>query len=70
MILYHTRTCKVCYSCFIVDLQCYELVLSDTTVLCYNIVVYRMAGKFGRETVWQFNSYRAFGEKKFGELID
>ena len=31
---------------------------------------YRIAGKFGRGKVWQINSFRAFGERKFGELID
>ena len=31
-----------------------------------------IAGKFGGGggEVWQINSFRAFGERKFGELID
>ena len=31
---------------------------------------YRIAGKFGGEKVWRIASFRAFGERKFGELID
>ena len=31
---------------------------------------YCIAGKFGGEKVWQIDSFRAFGERKFGELID
>ena len=30
----------------------------------------RIAGKFGGEKVWQIDSFRAFGERKFGELTD
>ena len=32
--------------------------------------VYRIAGKFGGGKVWRIDSFRAFGERKFGELID
>ena len=31
---------------------------------------YRIAGKFGRDKVWRIDSFRAFGERTFGELID
>ena len=31
---------------------------------------YHIAGKFGRKKVWRIDSVRAFGERKFGELID
>ena len=31
---------------------------------------YRIAGKFGGEKVWRIDSFRVFGERKFGELID
>ena len=31
---------------------------------------YRIARKFGGEKVWRIDSFRAFGERKFGELID
>ena len=30
----------------------------------------RIAGKFGGGKVWRIDSVRAFGERKFGELID
>ena len=33
-------------------------------------VTYRIAGKFGRGKVWQIDSFQAFGERKFGKLID
>ena len=29
-----------------------------------------IAGKFGGEKVWRIDSFRAFGKRKFGELID
>ena len=32
--------------------------------------MYRIAGKFGRGKVWRIDSFQAFGERKFGELID
>ena len=32
--------------------------------------IYCIAGKFGRGKVWRIDSFRAFGERKFGELID
>ena len=31
---------------------------------------YRTAGKFGGGKVWRIDSFRAFGERKFGESID
>ena len=31
---------------------------------------YCIAGKFGGEKVWRIDSFQAFGERKFGELID
>ena len=31
---------------------------------------YHIAGKFGGEKVWRIDSFQAFGERKFGELID
>ena len=33
-------------------------------------IKYRIAGKFGGEKVWRIDSFRAFGERKFSELID
>ena len=33
-------------------------------------LVYRIAGKFGGGKVWRIDSFRAFGERKFGKLID
>ena len=33
-------------------------------------MIYRIAGKFGGKKVWQIDSFRAFDERKFGELID
>ena len=33
-------------------------------------VIYRIAGKFGGGKVWRIDSFRAFGERKFGELRD
>ena len=32
--------------------------------------MYRMEAKFGGGKVWRIDSFRAFGERKFGELID
>ena len=34
------------------------------------VLTYRIAGKFGGEKVRRIDSLRAFGERKFGELID
>ena len=31
---------------------------------------YCIAEKFGGEKVWRIDCFRAFGERKFGELID
>ena len=31
---------------------------------------YRIVGKFGGGKVWRIESFRAFGETKFGELIN
>ena len=39
-------------------------------VLRVNTKRYRIAGKFGGGKVWRIDSFRAFGERKFGELID
>ena len=36
----------------------------------YIIIKYRIAGKFGGGKVWRIESFRAFGERKFGELIN
>ena len=30
----------------------------------------RIAGKFGGDKVWRIDSFQAFGERKFAELID
>ena len=35
--------------------------------LCF---MYHIEGKFGGEKVWRIDSFRAFGERKFDELID
>ena len=32
--------------------------------------IYHIEGKFGGNKVWQIDSSQAFGERKFGELID
>ena len=34
------------------------------------VYVYCIAEKLGREKVWQIDSFRAFGKRTFGELID
>ena len=34
------------------------------------LISYSIAGKSGGEKVWPFDSFRAFGKRKFGELID
>ena len=31
---------------------------------------YHIAGKFSRGKIWQIDSFRAIGKKKFGKLID
>ena len=36
----------------------------------HTYTIYRIAGKFGREKVRQIDPFRAFGERKFGKLID
>ena len=41
---------------------------SDSIVNFYD--TYRIAGKFGGVEVWQIDSFRAFGERKFDKLID
>ena len=33
-------------------------------------VLYRIAGKFGGGEVWRNDSFRAFGVRKFGKLMD
>ena len=33
-------------------------------------ITYRMEGKFGGGKIWRIDSFRAFGERKFGKLID
>ena len=38
--------------------------------LVFHIKAYHIAGKFGGGEVWQIDSFQAFGERKFGELID
>ena len=43
--------------------------ITDSPFCCY-FYMYRIAGKFGRGEVWQIDSFQAFGERKFGELID
>ena len=35
-----------------------------------DITVYCMEQKFGGGKVWRIDSFRAFGERKFGKLID
>ena len=51
----------------------YHYPLANPILLNLLIVLisyYRIARKFGGEKVWQIDSFRAFGESKFGELID
>ena len=43
---------------------------SYPTISQLGVVGYRIAGKFGGGKVWRIDSVRAFGERKFGELID
>ena len=47
-------------------------VVSSCTYVCIVALLkcYRIAGKFGGGKVWHIDSVRAFGERKFGELID
>ena len=49
----------------------YELKL-HSYILCEIVykLINRIAGEFGGEKVWQIDSFQAFGERKFGELID
>ena len=42
----------------------------DQTTIILAIITYHIAGKFGGEKVWRIDSFQAFGERKFGELID
>ena len=50
--------------------------LEDKILAGYNHIVffeegnfhYHIAGKFGREKVWWIDSFRAFGERKFGRI--
>ena len=37
---------------------------SNTIINC------RIAGKFGRDKVWQIDSFSAFGKRKFGKLTN
>ena len=41
-------------------------------IICSYIctMLYCIAGKFVGEKVWRIDSFQAFGERKFGELID
>ena len=42
-----------------------------TNAYLYKILLwYRRAGKFGGGKVWRIVSFRAFGKRKFGKLID
>ena len=52
--------------CFLLQIiGCFCVVLYILTDLYY-----RIAGKFGGGKVWRIDSFRAFGERKFGKLID
>ena len=42
----------------------------EYTIVVVVHMIYRIAGKFGGDKVWRIDSFRAFGERKFGELID
>ena len=33
-------------------------------------ITYRMEGKFGGGKIWRMDSFRAFGERKFGKLAN
>ena len=48
--------------------QCFNLNLQS--ILLLSAITYRIAGKFGGWKVWRTDSFRAFGERKVGELID
>ena len=44
---------------------------SEREVVEYQQTIeYRMEGKFGGGKVWRIDSFQAFGEIKFGKLID
>ena len=51
-------------SCNAILLQV-DILISKNWVL----TMLRIVGKFGREKVWRIDSFRVFGERKFGELI-
>jgi len=40
---------------------------SKFTIFSRNLCMYRIAGRLGRDKVWQIYSFQTFGEKKFGE---
>ena len=46
----------------------FKIMIYIATV-CIN-TVYHIAGKFGRGKVWRNDSFWAFSEREFGELID
>ena len=54
----HSQNCKVPQK-----IRLYKFVTPNSFKISYHI-----AGKFGRGKVWRFYSFRAFGERKFGEI--
>ena len=48
----------------------YQKLLPIHTLQYVSISVYRVVGKFGGGKVWRIDSFRTFGKRKFGELID
>ena len=48
----------------------YVIAVTHAITLALVIIIYHIAGKFGREKVWWIDSFWVFGESKFGELID
>ena len=50
---------------------CISMPTEDTTLLSVSLwMVYCIAGKFGGDNVWRIDSYKLFGEEKFGEWLD
>ena len=53
----------------IVDTKILAIILAIVS-LHARVGTYHIVGKFGRGKVWRIDSFRAFGKRKFGELID
>ena len=49
--------------------NCNETIV-EQLLICDEVAIYCILGKLGGVKVWQIDSFRAFGERKFGELIN